>query len=534
MTTTVNIIAQRLVNAGVKHAFGIPGGEVLAVIDALRDHDIQFTLVKHENAGGFMAEGTFHASGAPGVLVATLGPGVANAINFIANAQQDRVPIIFLTGCVDDNEAMTYTHQIFDHQALLAPITKATLKMADGAIEETIDKALSIALDEPQGPVHVDIPIRIATAQQTNRTTRNRSTPQYGALGPNALKHALAQIKLSRRPVAIAGVGALQQNAESELCEFLTKQGIPLITTYKAKGILPEDHALSLGATGLSPKSESILLPFVAQADLVLLFGYDPIEMRAGWRNVWGDEATVIEFGNLVNTHYMHQSTQHYYCDLKQVLPQLNTATESEPRWVNGEISSIQQANQNAFSSDKAWGPHAIIKTTRQVLPGNTIATADTGAHRILLSQMWVCMQPRSLLQSSALCTMGVAAPMALGYKIANPEPPVVAFTGDAGMEMVLGDLATIRDAGLPIIIIVFVDESLALIELKQRTMKYENAGVDFKETDFVSIGRAYGFHSEWVEDTQTLASELKAALPREHATLLACRFPRQAYDGAI
>jgi acetolactate synthase-1/2/3 large subunit len=115
-----------------------------------------------------------------------------------------------------------------------------------------------------------------------------------------------------------------------------------------------------------------------------------------------------------------------------------------------------------------------------------------------------------------------------------NPETPVVAFTGDAGMEMVLGDLATIRDAGLPIVIIVFVDESLALIELKQRAMKYDNAGVDFKETDFVSIGRAYGFHSEWVEDTQTLESELQAALIREYTTLLACRFPRQAYDDAF
>ncbi len=357
MSSTANIIAQRLASAGVKHAFGIPGGEVLAVIDALRDHDIQFTLVKHENAGGFMAEGTAHASGVPGVLVATLGPGVANAINFIANAHQDRVPIIFLSGCVDDSETMTYTHQIFDHQALLAPITKATLKVADGAVEETIDKALVIAMDEPQGPVHVDIPIRIATADQDKRSTIGRCTPQYGALRNTALDYAVTQINQSRRPVAIAGVGVLQQKAENELREFLIEQGIPLITTYKAKGILSEDHALSLGATGLSPKSESILLPFVAQADLVLLFGYDPIEMRAGWRNAWGKEATVLEFGNLVNTHYMHQSTQHYYCDLKQTLPQLNTGAASEPRWGKGEVATIRQANQNAFTSNRVWGP---------------------------------------------------------------------------------------------------------------------------------------------------------------------------------
>ncbi|MCP4010427.1 MAG: thiamine pyrophosphate-binding protein, partial [Proteobacteria bacterium] len=263
MPTSANIIAQYLANAGVKHAFGIPGGEVLSVIDALADHDIEFTLVKHENAGGFMAEGTFHASGAPGVLIATLGPGVANAVNFIANAFQDRVPVIFLTGCVDDKEAMTYTHQIFDHQALLKPVTKATLKVADGAVEETIDKALSIALDEPQGPVHVDVPICVAAAEQAKRVPVTRCRPQYGTLDASTLKNTLVQINQANRPVAIAGVGVLQQKAEDELSAFLKARGIPLITTYKAKGILPEDHALSLGATGLSPKSESILLPFV-------------------------------------------------------------------------------------------------------------------------------------------------------------------------------------------------------------------------------------------------------------------------------
>jgi len=202
--------------------------------------------------------------------------------------------------------------------------------------------------------------------------------------------------------------------------------------------------------------------------------------------------------------------------------------------WPNGEISTTRCANQQAFASPKEWGPHAIIETARATLPDNTVATADTGAHRILLSQTWLCKHPRSLFQSSGLCTMGVAVPMALGYKIIKPEVPVVAFTGDAGMEMVMGDLATVRDAGVPIIIVVFVDESLALIELKQRALEYQNMGVDFAKTDFVAIGHAYGFHSAWVDDTQTLATELHSAILREETSLLACRFPRQAYDGAF
>lgn len=535
MPTSANIIARYLSDAGVKRAFGIPGGEVLAVIDALADHDIEFTLVKHENAGGFMAEGTYHASGAPGVLIATLGPGVANAINFIANAQQDRVPVLFITGCIDDKEVMSYTHQVFDHQALLAPITKATLKLADGAVEETIDKALAIALEEPPGPVHIDVPISIATAMQPARPWVKRCKPAYGMPSNPDMAMLNAAIKTAERPIAIAGVGVLHQQAEQALAAFLTNHHIPLISSYKAKGILPEDHPLSLGASGLSAKSERVLLPLVKQADLLLLIGYDPIEMRPGWRNVWSTYTQVIELSTLVNTHYMHQADVHLYCDLKPTLDALVSSNNStDPRWPGGELQSAQQENKAAFKGPDDWGPHTIVKTARQELPDNTVATVDTGAHRILLSQLWVCKHPRTLFQSTGLCTMGVAVPMALGYKLSYPDRPVVAFTGDAGMEMVLGDLATLRDSGLPIIIIIFVDESLALIELKQRGMQLDNVGVDFNSTDFVSIARAYGFHSEWVDDEAHYIDELKHALRRDTTTLLACRFPQQAYDDAF
>lgn len=535
MPTSADIIACYLSEAGVKRAFGIPGGEVLAVIDALADHDIEFMLVKHENAGGFMAEGTYHASGAPGVLIATLGPGVANAINFITNAHQDRVPVLFITGCLDGKEAMTYTHQIFDHQALLAPITKATLKVADGAVEETIDKALAIAMDEPPGPVHIDVPISIATAMQMERPVVKRCKPSYGIPSDQNLATIRAAIGAAERPIAIAGVGVLQQQAENALALFLKTHNIPLITSYKAKGILPEDHLLALGATGLSAKSESVLLPLVKRSDLLLLFGYDPIEMRPGWRNVWSSDTLVIELSTLVNTHYMHQSNRHLYCDLRPSLAKLSASLiNAKAHWNGGEIKSAQLANRIAFHSEMPWGPHAIANIARRLLPGDTIATVDTGAHRILLSQLWVCNKPRSLFQSSGLCTMGVAVPIALGYKLTRPEATVVAFTGDAGMEMVLGDLATVRDSGLPIIIIIFVDESLALIELKQRGMQLDNVGVDFQSTDFVSIGKAYGFHSAWIDDENHYETELEAALKRDTTTLLACRFRQQAYDGAF
>ena len=140
-----DLLAQRLYEAGCRHAFGMPGGEVLTIVDALERAGITFILAKHENSAGFMAEGFHHRTGAPAILVATVGPGAVNGVNVVANAEQDRVPLIVLTGCVDATEALTYTHQVLDHEAVFKPITKATFRMtADGA-DIVADKAIGIA-----------------------------------------------------------------------------------------------------------------------------------------------------------------------------------------------------------------------------------------------------------------------------------------------------------------------------------------------------------------------------------------------------
>ena len=180
--SAARILAERLYEAGCRHAFGIPGGEVLIVMDALSAAGIAFHLAKHENAAGFMAEGSYHVTGAPGILLATLGPGVANAVNVVANAEQDRVPLIFLTGRVDAVEATGYTHQVFDHREVLRPITKASLTLVDGAVDIVVDKALSIATEGRPGPVHIDIPMSLAGAEQP--APRDFLPTRRGAMAP--------------------------------------------------------------------------------------------------------------------------------------------------------------------------------------------------------------------------------------------------------------------------------------------------------------------------------------------------------------
>ncbi len=166
MSNSAEIIGKRLYQAGCRRAFGIPGGEVLDLMQGLKNSGIEFFLTKHENSAGFMAEGGYHADGAPAVLLATLGPGVANAVNVVTNALQDRVPMIFLTGCVDASDELTYTHQVFNHGELLKSVTKASITVVDGMVDVSIDKAVSISMDGQPGPVHVDVPISVASKEQ--------------------------------------------------------------------------------------------------------------------------------------------------------------------------------------------------------------------------------------------------------------------------------------------------------------------------------------------------------------------------------
>ncbi len=535
MLSAADIIAQRLFAAGSRNAFGIPGGEVLAIMQALDRAGIEFTLTKHENAAGFMAEGTWHARQAPGILVATVGPGVANAVNVVANALQDRVPLIFLTGCVDASDAATYTHQVFDQNALLEPITKASFTATDGAIDVIVDKALAIALDDPPGPVHIDIPIKVATSLQDATARPIRGPNSRGIAGGAELDQARAWLQQAQNPLLIAGVEVLNQGGENAVAQFVTECDIPLITTYKAKGIVAENHPLCIGGAGLSPKADQTLHPLLAEADLIILAGYDPIEMRAGWRNPWPGQVRVIEFSGIPNTHYVHQADLNFIGDVGASLTQLKQGIVNNTYWANGEAATARQKLKTDFAAPDSWGPGQIIDIARRCAPQNTVAAVDTGAHRILLSQMWECYEPRTLLQSTGLCTMGCAVPLAIGFSLVKPELPVLAFVGDAGLEMMLGDLATLRTLRLPIVVIVFVDRSLALIELKQRSNGMDNLGVDFDATDFVKIAEGFGLHGVWVDDSEGMHKEMNEALKRQdQATLLACRFDRKAYDGTF
>jgi acetolactate synthase I/II/III large subunit len=529
--TGADIIGAQLAKAGATHAFGIPGGEVLALMQGIYAAGISFVLVKHENSGGFFAEGLWHTTGALPVLIATLGPGVANAVNVVANAMQDRVPLVFVTGCVDADVAKSYTHQVFDHQALLRPVVKGSFRLESDSIGSTMAKALALAQAGQPGPVHIDVPIGVAEGQSIDDeiAVLPLAKPKPSA---DLVAEAKKLLKAAQRPIAISGVDAVNDGAGDAISTFCRAHHIPLITTYKGKGLLDETDPLSLGGAGLSPLADKTLLPIVAKADVILLLGYDPIEMRIGWRNPWGEHHTVIDIAPAPRDHGMHRIDHALIGNTAEILSQLtHTAV---PRWSENDYQNARKTLLEVFAGPRQWGPHTVFRTLREELPEETIATADSGAHRILFSQMWTSTRPRQILQSSGLCTMACALPLAGGAKLGRPQAPVLCVVGDAGLEMGAGELATLRDQHLPVIICVLVDRCLTLIEMKQRSSQRPNLGVASGATDFVQLANAFGGVGVEVTDEVGLREAVRASLSRDHFTIIAAVIGDRSYDGAF
>ncbi len=529
-------VAQRLYEAGCRYAFGISGGEVLTIIDALRSAGIKFILAKHENSAGFMAEGVSHVTGAPALVVATIGPGAMNAVNVVANAMQDRVPMIVLTGCMDATDALSYTHQVMDHEAVFAPITKQTFRLTATGADIIADKAVTLAMQPRAGPVHIDIPISTADERcELPRRCRMTAPEAVVPIEGEQLSLAREWLRDSKRAMMIAGLDAVAEGASESIRSFCAHFGMPVMTTYKGKGLVPETNALSIGAAGLSPRADKTLIPMVQKAELIVCAGYDPIEMRIGWREVWDlDQTHVIDISPELPYHCMYQSTLNFVASIGPTLDLLRRDCASGVLWPAEEVETAKKALHSCFSELAGWGPAAVIDLCRAAMPADTLATADSGAHRILLSQMWACHQPATLLQSSGLCTMGCAVPLAIGLKLASPDVPVISFCGDGGMLMVAGELSTAAELGQNTIFVVFVDASLALIEMKQRHRQLPNTAVDFGKHDFAALAHTFGGKGFTVRNAEELKVALEAAQNAQRFTLIAAVVDRKSYDYCI
>ncbi len=534
MPKTVDIIAQALYEDGVRHAFGIPGGEVLELLEAFRKAGIKFVLTKQEMGAGIMAEACYQLTGRPGVLVATLGPGITNTTTAVAQALLDRSALVVITGEIATSLKSIYTHQMIDQESLLRPIVRWSTTIAAKNAFDQVRKGLAIAQLPVPGPVHFNVPTDVAGIEQADA---RRFAPAVVRTVPRRedLVAIDSWLRKARKPLAFVGVGVQLDGAERELKRFLETWRIPFVATYKAKGVVPEDHPLCVGATGLSPVADKIHMAHVREADLVLTIGFDPVELRSDWISPWDEKKATVNIDLVPNTHHVYRSAVEYSGSIAGCLQTLTTLVPKRvpARWADADLDRYRKTILHAIADNpaKGMGPYQVAAALREVFPRDTIATIDTGSHRILINHVWQSYEPRRLLQSNGLGTMGYALPAAIAAKLIHPKRPVLAMMGEAGLDMVIGEMALLAHHKLALTLAVFRDDTLSLIKLKQQRMKLPETGVTTGSPDYVMLAEAYGGNGFVCNNVAELKKAARVALNSKRFTLIEARINPAEYN---
>ncbi len=360
-----------------------------------------------------------------------------------------------------------------DHHALMRPITKATLALRRGSIAATVAAAIRLALTEPQGPVHLDLPEDVALAPATELPCAISEPVPLAAASDEALRAAQKIIDRARKPVAIIGAGAMRLDGSPALRRFVERHHMPFATTAMAKGMIDDDHPLSLGC--IERARRQVQRAFLRGADLIVGIGYDTAEVEY---EAW------IGAVPLLHVAIERADTDGSVTIRGEVVGRLESALaalaegEGDTDWRADEISAHRAAFQASLRPPtNSFSPHQAIDVVRRVLPRDGILAFDVGAHTHQIASQWAAHAPKTFLLTNNWSSMGFGLPAAIAAKLARPDLPVVAIIGDGCFQMTCGEVAAARRLGLSLPIVVLDDNWLALIKVKQERRAYPYLG---------------------------------------------------------
>ena len=471
--TTAELLARMLAEAGVRWVFGIPSGPVLPLIEALRKSSVEFVLTASETSAGFMAATVGHLTGLPGVCASTLGPGATNLATGVGAAWLDRAPLIAITCNVATPWLRRRVQMRIDHDALFAPIVKASYSVRAKDAGATLTKALALAAAEPPGPAHLDLPEDVAQAEAAGTAPRHaRKNPPYApAPAQSLLAAVLAQ---SRRPIVITGLTFCRAREPHALLGFIERQKIPFISTLHAKGFLPESHPLWAGVLGRARRSDVQAL--VRRADLIVAVGFDPVETNY---EEWAERIPILH----LSTEAAETSPSLAFAvnaagDLEGMIAALREIPAAPNDWSAEELKRHHEELERKLRPGGGFAAHHVIDALRKKLPTDGILAYDVGAHTHQIAAQWRTDAPKTCLATNGWSSMGYGMPAAYAAKLVHPERVVVGVVGDGCFQMTAGELALARRLRLKAPIVVLNDGWLGLMKIKQEKRGYGLSGV--------------------------------------------------------
>jgi len=519
--TGAQILWESLVREGVTCVFGYPGGAILPAYDAMLDYPIRHVLVRHEQGAAHMADGYARATGQVGVAIATSGPGATNLVTGIATAMMDSSPIVCITGQVGSKLIGSDAFQECDITGITLPITKHNYLLTQPEdVAATVREAFHVARSGRPGPVLIDM---TKDCQQKSREFTWPEAAAAPAGRPNLapkdadLDAAIALIQAAERPLILAGNGIIGAGASEIVRRFAEHTDIPIAMTLLGIGGVPASHPLNLGMMGMH--GEAWVNQAIQEADLLVALG-----MR------FDDRVT----GN-VKTYALNARKIHVEIDRSEINKNIKVdvglvgdvgqiVAALLPRVAKGD-HAIWRAHIDAGKGDAAvrdiknlpdsghlYAAHVIHDLWRET-DGKAVVVTDVGQHQMWEAQYYHHDQPRSLITSGGLGTMGFALPAAIGAKVARPDAEVWVVVGDGGFQMTMCELATIAQEGIDIKVAIINNGYLGMVRQWQEFF-YERryAATPLSSPDFVKLAEAFGLTAARVADRASVIPAVQAA----------------------
>ena len=532
LNSIADLIVRHLRHAGVGFLFGVPGGgSNLDLVDAAGRAGLPFVLTATETAAAIAAVAQAEVSGRPGACLTTIGPGVTSVVNGVACAWLERAPLIVFTD--SQSGASRFEHQRVDHRALLAPVVKWSATLSPTNADAVMREALARAMAEPRGPVHIDCPGDVLSSPEPEPIAAN--DPKDHPSPPDTTQVA-PWLSRATKPLLLVGLGARRPPDEEAIATLCARRRLPALVTYKAKGVVP-DNAGHFGGVFTNGSLER---PLIASADLLIAVGLDPVELLP---RPWTLEPPVIHVGRTsMETTHIPFAAQ-VVTDIPSGLRAVGDLLASSAWDLDAVRQAVHEQRQRVCPHSQSLSAHRVVQIAARALPAPARVTVDAGAHMFPATMLWPVAEPNGMLISNGLSTMGFALPAAIGVALAErggqaaasaDDRPVVALTGDGGLLMCSGELLTAVRERLHIIVIVFADASLSLIDIKQRQRRLTPSGVALGAIDWCGLAASVGAQAHRAETEDELARALERALDHAGTTLIEARIDPGTYDETL
>ncbi len=499
---------------GVEIVFGVPGEETVDLNESLSRSSIRFVPVRHEQAAAYMADTFGRLTGRAGVCLATLGPGATNLVTGVADAFLDRAPLVVLTGQGDLERMHKESHQFLDVLEIMRPITKWNARVSDPAIiPEVVRKAFKVAEAEKPGSTHIELPEDVMAAEADGEPL-----PRTAQVHPEAsaadVARAAELIAQAERPIALAGNGAVRGRAAEAVRAFARATGIPVATTFMAKGLLEPDDPLALGSVGLQPGDYE--MTGFGEADLVVAIGYDLVEHAPRHWNPSKDKTIVCLDSVLAEIDEHFIPAVELAGDIERSLQRLTRKTS--PVSNAGGSSRLRDLVDRRFEEasngpESPLQPPRVLAELRRALGRQDILVSDVGLHKLWIGRMYPAFEPDTVLIANGLAGMGFALPSAIAAKLVHPDRSVVAVSGDGGFMMNAQELETAVRLGTAVVNVIWEDGGFGSITWKQERRFGRHFGTEFGNPDFVRFAESFGIPAWRCETASEFAKRLEEAL---------------------